>query len=373
MKRLAGLSMWATGMTAALVFSLSPAASANVPAGPFTSWSAPTRIVTGGFNDRVSVAVDADGHTYVAAARQGDLWFATDRTGTWVAERVLIGHQSAFWGEPSIALDEQDRVHIIVVKESPDALTGDGIWYLTDKGHARGTFPAAPTEIAPLGSDEPTLKVSGGHLFVADVNGACCGHDGTVELRTNVTGRWTVATIGTGDEPAFALGTDDLSQVVYSRFGTKPGIFYAKSATVAGGFTHSRVSGTGSTDFVPLIALDESNFPSVAWEHIHGFRFDLMAAQDGVGGWQPSSTAALALKSGTSIDFDLDSLGRPMLAYGLKSVTVALLKNGTWRLATVAAATHVYALAIRGVPGGHAIVAWTWDESPDEGLWISSR
>ncbi len=364
---------WLQGIsvTAALVVLLSPTASAAVPATSFADWSVPQRVMTGLFNDRVSAAVDPAGHVYLAATRQGDLWFATDRTGAWVAKRLLQGTESAFWEEASIALDEQGRVHIVAVQGSPSTFTGNGIWYLTDSGRTQGTFPSEPTRIAPPGNDQPTVRASHGHLFVVDVNGACCGHDGAVQLRTNVTGSWTVSPIGTGDTPAFELGTDGLSQVVYDRFDKKPGIYFAQSAAASGGFTRTRVTGTGDADFYPLIALDTSNVPSIAWKHFHGSHFDIETSRDGTGGWQSASTAASSLSSGASVDFALDSLGRPMVAYGSKSVTALLLKKGAWRQATVTSSTHVYALALRAGPDGHAVVAWTSDEKSDGGVWVS--
>ena len=156
---------------------------------------------------------------------------------------------------------------------SPTAKATTGIWYASDIGRTRGTFPSGPTRIAPTGNGEPVLKASNGHLWLVDVSGWCCVGDGTVQLRTNVSGSWTVSTIGRGQEPSFRLGTDHRAQVASQRGDTALGIYYARAATTSGGFsTAPDVPATNAHDNSPVLALSANNKPWVAWTHFKGSR-----------------------------------------------------------------------------------------------------
>ena len=188
----AGLTLGVALLLVAPATTLAGPAPAAVPAG----LPAPTLVKAGSFSELAEV-VDSTGAIHIAAANDQDVWYLTDRTGSWTAKKVFAHTASPgghLWGQPTIALDDQDRVHIAATRFPYGA--GDiGIFYATDKGHPRGTF-GTPTRIAADGNGEPQLKVYKGHLFLVDVRNWCCVGDGTVVRRTHWTGSWTTATIG---------------------------------------------------------------------------------------------------------------------------------------------------------------------------------
>ena len=124
--------------------------------------AAPEVVLHGGFHRGVALALDPSGDRHLVAAKGGgDLWYATDRTGAWVTQRILAAEAGSFvWSNPTIATDDDGRVHIAAVRDfifdTPGA-TG-GIYYRTDKGRPRGDF--GPTvRIAPPMMTSPSLEI----------------------------------------------------------------------------------------------------------------------------------------------------------------------------------------------------------------------
>ena len=163
-----------------------------VPAG----FSAPHMVVHGVF-DWLSEVVDSTNHVHIAATGRGGLWYLTNRTGTWSAHRILVSLHNKSYFDPSIALDDNDRVYIAVVRQSCDNCApggSDGIFFVSDKGRTRGTFPSSPSRIGPNHSGAPSLKVSSGHIYLV-YEKICClpGDPFKVILKTNATGPWTTS------------------------------------------------------------------------------------------------------------------------------------------------------------------------------------
>ena len=148
-------------------------------------------VKAGSFSE-LAVAVDTNGKVHIAAGDDRDVWYLTNRTGSWTASKIFVhtaGPNGFLWGQPTIALDDNNRVHIAATR-FPYGEGGIGIFYATDAGHPRGTF-GAPTRIASNAFGEPQLKVYRGHLFLVAVKDWCCVGDGTVVMRTNKGGSWT--------------------------------------------------------------------------------------------------------------------------------------------------------------------------------------
>lgn len=347
-------------------FALPAAASAGrepqVNASP-SAWSAPTRVLAGHFQD-ISAVVDSHGRVHVAGTTpSGDLWYATDRTGSWTHKQVLKHSASFTYGWPSIALDEHDRVHI-ALERFPNA-TGDlGVWYVTDKGRTRGTFPTSPTRIAPPGNGEPVLKVSDGHLYLVVDKGWCCISPGTLQLRTNVSGHWTVSTIGPGLGPSFRLGSDHRARVAYTNSSPR-GLWYAVASSPTGGFTRQQVPtatdpADTTIDSVPILALNGSDQPSIVWRHFAtaGFQ-DVRYAWRDASGWHTPVNVASSQPEDDRVGFDVDTHGRPTVAIGGASLRVRVLSGGTWHTSTIASASGVRSIVVRRALKGHSVLAWT--------------
>lgn len=342
------------------------------------SWSSPVRLATGIYLGMAEV-VDSTNHVNIAASGHGGVWYITDRGGTWTKTRVLTNLHNRSYNRVSIALDPNDRVYIAAERSSCDDCApggSDGIFLVTDKGRARGTFASVPTKIAPAGSGEPSLKVSHGHIFLADVRFCCMpGPMPPVYLRTNATGSWTQARVAKhGDAPALRIGSDGRARVAF----TKPaGIGYAVAHSLTGSFSVSNVPGTSIGANLAGLALDNHDQPHLVW-----MQSAVEAAMSGAGisnidanygwraadGWHAEGVGPLGGAT-NSLAFDLDSLGRPRVAAGGSVLKAFVRTHGHWVGTTVATSTDVYLLALRRALNGHAVITYT---NFSGGLWVSS-
>src|SRR5262249_37263181 len=128
------------------------------------------QFVRAGFFTELAETVDATGKVHIAAGNDRDVWYLTNRTGSWTSVKALVhtaGPDGFFWGQASIAVDGNNRVHIAATR-FPHAQGGEGIFYVTDAGRAQGTF-GSPTQIADSRFGEPQLQVYSGHLYLVAV------------------------------------------------------------------------------------------------------------------------------------------------------------------------------------------------------------
>lgn len=331
------------------------------------AWTPPVRVVSGQFG--VSEVVDSRNHIHIAAAGRGGVWYITDRSGSWVPRRILANPPNAAYGGTSIALDENDRV-FIAAGLFPVNDAGDlGIWLVSDKGRPRGTFPSQPKHIPGSGAS-PTVKVSHGHLLIADVIGGCCLGDGTVQLHTNATGRWTVTKVGRGLNPALRVGADGRPRIVFESEGLTlgsyhPGIYYADGSSPQGPFSVAKIPHTKSHDRGPALALDDGDEPHVTWFHWDSVSpYQAYVWHDSTGWHGPMEFARDASESTA---FELDTLGRPNLAFGGTALRHEVLIGEAWHQTTVADPANVAGLAMRRAFGGHVAITW----SNRAGIWVS--
>ena len=265
-------------------------------------------------------------------------------------------------------MDENDRVHIAVGK-FPNGEGDKGIWYLSDVGRARGTFPSTATKIAPKGSGEGVLKAAGGHLYLVDVSGGCCLADGTVELRTNVTGAWTVETVGRGEDPSFRLGTDGRAQVVFDRVYGRRRIYYGRATTASGGFVTTKIPGTTAHDSLPLLAVDSVNRPFVAFQEFNAGAMSVIVRHNTSHGWTDPDTAVAGISAENVVAFNLDTLDRANVAYGNVAIRAFEERSGTWHASTVATNGRPRWLVLRRALNGGEVVAWTGET----GIFVVAR
>jgi hypothetical protein len=318
-------------------------------------WVAPVRVVQGRFTG-IDVVVDGDDRVHLVATGNGGVWYATDRSGTWTSTLILGDTGRFFYEQPTITLDARDRVFIAVLRHPYEV--GDlGIWSVTDRGRARGTFPSTPTRLARPGNGSPSLRVDDAHLFLAAVDGWCCIGDGRVRLGTDATGSWTWTPVSDGSDPSLAIGSDGLPRLAFSSEGLSgpAGIVLATASSVAAGFSLSKVPGTRSRDGDPILALDGRDRAHVAWG---GFGMKVQYARRSTAGWTPAATVS----DGTgfvAFGFDLDSLGRPSVALAGSRVAVKVLSGGAWRESTIATSTDAREVVLSRALDGRVVVAWT--------------
>jgi hypothetical protein len=358
-----GVALLATlvaGSASSLAYS---AAKPNAPAlATPHGFGSPQHVHSGNF-DEVTSVVDSNGHVHIAASTLSEVWYFTNRTGGWTGTRAFGGTPFGY-SAGSIALDSKNHVYIAAVR---NAEKGDsGIWLVSDKGRTRGTFPAQPTEIAPTGNGEPQLKVFDGKLYLVDVATWCCIGDGTVQMRTNVTGSWTVSTIGRGQYPSFRMTPSGFARVAYERGDIKQGIYYAAAATHTGNFARAKVAGTGAADSGALLALD-GNLSQIVWMH-GGSPGSVRYAYQTAGGWHSAMNIP-----GTNVNneygFDVSTEGVPHVAVGDPGLTDHFRPAGSWGYEIITNSGDLRAISVRRALGGSMDIVFL-DAGGD--IWMSA-
>lgn len=304
------------GATVAMM-SLTAVAAAALP----TQLKEPSRIATGSL-DQLSMAVDSTGKVHIAAARpNGNLVYFTDRTGSWtqriVAKGDTVGETGATWDEPSLALDENDRVTIAAVKTDWGGTGCEctrGIFTFSDKGRARGTFPATGIRRVTAGSHSPSLKTANGHLYLAYRRGATVPEQlATIRFKTNATGSWTDTKVKSFafwySAPALRIGEDGRARVA---FATPTGVFVGTAGTLSGGWSVEKVPGTTGHDAGVVLSLTTAGKPVVAWTHTSAAPNGVRYASKASGSWVTQSVSSHV----GQVALSLDASNEPFLAVG---------------------------------------------------------
>jgi hypothetical protein len=336
---------------------------------PAISFSTPQRVLGGQLRYGLDLAVDPGGHVHLVAsglhAGKAGLWYGTDRTGPWVFKRILAWSAGSVWIHPSLAIDAAGRVHIAVEKAGCVECTiapAKGIWYLSDVGRARGTFPAQPARLTADGTAQPSLRVAGGHVFLAFAGNPDLAFQ-AVKLRTNASGAWTTTTIASkGTDPSLRLGMNGKPRVV---FETKQALKYARAATLTGGWTVETITDTSATDDEPLLSIDENGGTHVLWLDTYGPAGTLVRYGSRVGGhWRPADTVAETSVHALSVD----DPSLPWVATGGVAVT-GHVRMGGWFQAIPVSEDAAFDVAIKVLDSGDVVLAYAGGDPA--GLWIS--
>jgi hypothetical protein len=329
-------------------------------------------LVRHGFFSELAEAVDANGKVHLAAGNERDIWYATNRTGSWTSTKVFAhvdGPDGFFWGQPSIAVDGNNRVHIVATR-FPHATGGEGIFYASDAGHAPGTF-GNPTRIANSRYGEPQLQVYAGHLYLVAVRDWCCAGNGTVVLRTNKSGSWTTATVGVGQSPSFRMTSDGYARVVFERDGGAPGLYFGVAGTHKGNFTTAHIPGTNTYDGSALLAL-VNNQAQITWRHFTAVPGSWRFTYATNSGWHsfltvPGSNANMTAATGAT------STGFAHIALAGTNVTDHYRCGSeppfSWCDESVAPNVHATAVALAGGPSFAIDIAWI--QSGD--IWYATQ
>jgi len=357
----------ATALLGVALLALLPAAAVAAPsAAPSPSSFGSAQFIKAGDFSEIAEAVDSNGKIHLAASDEQDVWYLTNRTGTWTAKRVFIhtgnNISGLLWALPTITLDSHDRVHMAATRLPAGGEGGLGIFYSTDQGRPRGVF-GAPTQIGSNRLGEPQLKVYNGHLFLVAVKDWCCVGDGTVVMRTDKTGSWTQATIGRGQNPSFQMTANGFARVLYSRGDTATGLYYAVAGTHTGAFTTTHIPGTNGNDRNPLLALSGGD-AQIAWQH----------GTSGAGNWKFTYATNSGWHSFFTVPGSTSSMAGAMTVVSSFFAHVELAGvNVTdhyrcgdepplvWCHGTVASNVHASAVAAASGPGKAVDVAWLQD------------
>lgn len=346
-----------------------PAAAAQ-PGGPAPalSFDVPERVLGGQFWYGIDMGVDADGHVHLVAAGirsgKGGLWYATDRRGSWTWSRVLRWSAGTYWIRPVIAVTPAGRVHIAVEKSGCIECTvapAKGIFHVTDAGRARGTFPAVPARLTGPGTAQPSLRVAGGHLFLAYA-GQPDAPAAAVRLRTDASGRWTTSVVAErGSHPYLRIGMDGRPRVTWS---TPTRIRYARATTLTGGWVREAVATPDGIEPEPVLSIDEAGGAHALWRGSVPGTLILRYAHRTGSGWPAPVTVTESWVHALSVD-------KPAVAWvaaGGDAVT-ALRASGSGFIAYPIDSANGEEVRIKVLDSGAVVVAWFGGDPL--GLWVA--
>ena len=332
------------------------------------AFSTPVRVARGSFED-ISEVVDSTNHVHIAAVDgAGAAWYITNRNGAWSSHKILRKPATGWYRGPLIAIDEHDRVSIAVTKWLDQGCASGGIFYVTDKGRARGTFPSAVTQIAPAGRVGTSLKVATGHLYLAMDDAACAGGPmPSVRFRTNASGAWATATLGKGDQSSMRLATNGHARIAYAG---ATGLEYAVAATTSGSFSTTKIPSTTGKDDGPILSLDPHGYSAAAWWHATATGWTVRYSTRKSGSWSTPATVATSSDGFDAVAFDMDTLGRPNIVLantGDEMLRDLRLAGGTWTSSAIAGPDVFYSVSVRRSFSGSVVVAWV----TDSGIYVS--
>jgi hypothetical protein len=348
--------------------------SASTPAvAPRPAATDPTRVLTGAFPYGSALALDGAGHRHVVAtSARGHLWYATDRTGGWQDERILVGRRGEFgWTYPSITVDEGGRVHIAVVRDgTPWCAPGPcsaGIFYLTDKGRARGHF-GPPQRITGRQTTQPSLKVEDGVSYLAYVKpGTDWRRPEPPRLffRTDRSGAWEAELVAdNGRSPSLRVSSDGRPHIAWSAGN---GVRYSRARTRSGGFAESQRIPSSHDGGGPSLALSASGSPQLAWVSEDQDSPDhIWYSRRSSAGWSPAHD----LGAGWDADLSLDAQDRPHVLLARRhaggEVVHRVRTAAVWSRQVVSAGVDPNDVHVRAY-GSRATLVW----SQGGGVWVA--
>ena len=344
---------------------------------PSATWSGATRIGRGSFG-AVAIVFDSADHAHIVAdgrsAGRFGIWYLTDRSGTWTQKRVMADAAGKYWQDPSITVDADDRITIAAWRASGgDPAASQGIFTVTDRGRARGSFPAVPTQVVAAPAAMPVLKTAGTRLamaYVSDLPDVCWPLRAAclpaLRFRTGVPGHWTTTTIAQhAVGPSLRLDAQGRARIAYA---TDKDVRYASAGTTTGSFSVTKLPGTSSADDLVALALDSGDQPSVAW--VHAATPDTIRYARSDGGWGVPITVATAPVFTAVVGIALDGSDVPHILAAGRSVREETRVGGAFVETILATGVDAAGGAIRVSASGREIVLWTADSG---GLFMAQR
>jgi hypothetical protein len=335
------------------------------------------RPLVGPYPFGMAVALDSAGHRHlVASDEQGDLWYATDRAGSWETQEILPARWNAEWGwpmwawtSPAIAIDTDGSIHVAVVRSSVMDTPGSayGVYYVSDKGRAAGDF-GPRSKITGDGMASPSLRVVDGVRYLAFTRYQSMPGLKAVPLyfKTDRSGSWQTERVADwASSPSMRVASDGRAHIAYE---DQDGLRYTRARNKTGDFAApARVPGSKGNAGEPSLALDGADRPHIAWAAWRESRRVLYAKRTS-GGWVEPRQVGV----GWTAELSLDAKGRPHVAFargfGKGKVVHRWLAGGTWQARTLVSDVSVGGVDIRAFGTG-ATVAWSQSSKP-RGVWV---
>jgi hypothetical protein len=337
---------------------------------PTAAWSGAVRLAKGSFWD-VAVVFDSANHTHVAVAGRSDgkrgIWYFTDRSGTWTHKRILADPSGKAYTEPSITVDSHDRIIIATSRIYGEGLESDGIFIVSDRGRARGTFPTVPTRVAAAPAAAPSLKAIGTRLALAYLSDRVgIGPYPALRFKTGSLGHWTTTTVAPhAGGPSLRIDSQGRARIAYESTG---GVRYARAGTITGSFSVTRLPGTSVDDYPVALALDSGDQPTIAW--VHSATPDTIRYAHEDGSWPSPTTVARAPALTEVVGISLDSSDVPHILAAGGSVREETRVGTTFVEKILATGVDAFGGALRISASGREIVLWA---PYSAGLFMAQR
>ncbi len=354
---------------------------------PPASAVAPPELVAAGGYQGIDLALDPDGHRHIVSSQvfgnvdahdwlRRDLWYATDRDGSWSTQRLLMGEDTGLgWNGASIAVDDDGSVHIAVVHDHVGSTPGEteGNFYLTDKDREPGDF-GAPVRVAGRDMTDPSLTVVNGVRYLAYSKLSRLGEPpppAPVFVKTDLSGSWVTHRLADdGAAPILRVDPTGRAHIIYqaaSDDGLDSILRYAQIDPETGAATKSeRIPGTEDLWYSSVLALDPTGQPHIAWETKKDIAWSSLTAD----GW--SQPEMLGIRRSDWLSLVVDPLGQPHVVFmgrsdaGRGSIH-AQRGAGTWPQSVLVDDVSGGRVA-SAMLGADIIVAWATTDEP-EGLW----
>lgn len=286
---------------------------AAVPASAAVGWTGPTQIGTVADCSDVSLAIDSEGATHVAASCSGSVRYLTDATGAWVT--TTFSHPANRRDvNPKIAIDG-DTVHVAYTRYLPPGAGPTSIGIYHRERALDGDTWSTAARIGSSGDELGGFSVVDGaiHATIAAKNG-----DVFYETdRTGVLRRWALP--GAAFPGPLHVESDGAPRFVYDTGSAlRYAIFHGS------GFDWWLIPGTDPGSGDPQLALDADNKAHVIWTQISipaaGAVYGVFYATNRTGEWKGIGSGRVTSNYGESaLEVDLDT-GRPHLVVATNAV-----------------------------------------------------
>lgn len=348
-----------------------------------TGWTGPTRIFDGSYR-QVSMAVDTAGKIHAAARGMDGIWYLTNRTGTWQKTRLTTNPLDGYDAWPSLALDSDNRVHMVFERQTClDCVPGGdpALRYLTDRGRPAGSFPASSTFLA--WGNRPSLQMYQNKLFLAYATCLCYPeqYENPLYFMTNISGSWQTTDVsrwvGAGDTPSLRVGKDGHVQIAFTDQGE---LYFANTGTSNGVISYDFffidwVPGAYPNSVRPSLALDSTNAPRIAWTRkgtsTSGGGTYYARWSNGDGDW----LGGRFTNTKWDVDLILDANNKPHIVVLPPGAGVYYyrLVNGTLTRQTLSSAATVTSAAVAIGGNGRPVVMYTASSGVPAGIYFARR
>ncbi len=252
----------------------SPAPSPT-PTPPATTWIGPLSVSTNPYTE-IALLVDDAGVVHAAGSLDRSIWYVTNRSGSWIRERLSTppgsGPKAPHDAQPDISRGGED-LYVAFTRFGPDDTFGalpENVMYVS--GKAKNW--ASPLSIGLPFGNSPSIDSVDGRIYIAYLEGVpfdVIYDDSEFPVRylTNRTGSWTDNVVsGNGTEPTLRMTPAGRARISFGddlNLLTGDGLRFASASTPTDGFTAELVPGTNSNFRPHSLSLDANNRAHLVW------------------------------------------------------------------------------------------------------------